>query len=240
MEYKGKEYELVDASSRDAWAGVCGHCVFYGARGCMLARSRDVLLCEESGNLGKVWKEIKETKMQELSAKEDDWQTVHSVVSYGKAKFGVQINVLSSTLKDFKDDDLRDAAYIATEKVYDALQSAMMEIDPDTFVEEEENRELLKLFHVPIYSEEVPNEYGFSPYYKHIPWFIVTTSIGRIKIGWRKRVINIDWSDTRGVGTAEDLFPDEDVTKGKKYIHAWGMEKAQEYLDIIIGIDAAK
>jgi len=62
---------------------------------------------------------------------------------------------------------------------------------------------------------------------------------GRIKIGWRKRVINIDWSGMainfgRGVfdyrGDILKSFSKEDVTKGDYYIHAWGIEKATFYL----------
>lgn len=57
------------------------------------------------------------------------------------------------------------------------------------------------------------------------PWFNVLTSYGEFKIGWRKSVINIEFQDMN-----LDLFKEENVTKGKNYIHAWGYEKAQEYL----------
>ena len=60
------------------------------------------------------------------------------------------------------------------------------------------------------------------------PWFEVTTTIGTFKIGWRKDVINIDWSRFRR--NFLRLFEDEDVTKDKHYIHAWGTDKAVEYL----------
>ena len=67
------------------------------------------------------------------------------------------------------------------------------------------------------------------------PWFIATTEFGNIKIGWRKQVINIDWSALT-LSPHKDilsLFEGEDVTKGQDGIHAWGYEKAQEYLDKI-------
>ena len=70
----------------------------------------------------------------------------------------------------------------------------------------------------------IPNQY--CPCEHCAPWFDVKTELGVIRIGWRKRVINIEcnWNDLK------QLFPNEDVTKEKNYIHAWGKEKAIEYL----------
>lgn len=79
------------------------------------------------------------------------------------------------------------------------------------------------------YSQEIPNEYtkyGAS-------WLLVSTTIGPIKIGWRKRVISIDWTHTQK-DNAEILFPGEDVTKYGKVIHAWSYEKATEYLSKLL------
>lgn len=60
-------------------------------------------------------------------------------------------------------------------------------------------------------------------------WFNVNTIYGTgILIGWRKRVINIDWSQW-GYDFSY-LFPKEEVTKWSGGIHAWGEEKAIEYL----------
>jgi hypothetical protein len=75
----------------------------------------------------------------------------------------------------------------------------------------------------------IPNEYypGDPDYFG--PWFMVETPQGRLKIGWRKRVINIDWSGT-GLNPSPETFASEDVTKGMSYIHAWGTDKAVEYL----------
>ena len=79
----------------------------------------------------------------------------------------------------------------------------------------------------------IPNEYCSCD--RCAPWFVVNTEFGRIIIGWRKRVINIDWSkiDSEAVLNIINLFNEEDVTKGKTSIHAWGWEKAQEYLKIV-------
>jgi hypothetical protein len=82
--------------------------------------------------------------------------------------------------------------------------------------------------------EELPN--GYCPDYccAHLKWFLVTTKLGRIKIGWRKRVINIDWSDTKDTKTSEELFPSESTTKETRLIHAWGYEKARAYVGAIL------
>lgn len=58
------------------------------------------------------------------------------------------------------------------------------------------------------------------------PWWFVKTEAGWIEIGWRKRVISIDWSDTpvRHVITADD------VTRCETYVHAWSEAKAVEYV----------
>lgn len=58
------------------------------------------------------------------------------------------------------------------------------------------------------------------------PWWLVLTDFGPIEIGWRKRVISIDWSATniRGVVTTDE------TTKGLGHVHAWTMDAAVRYL----------
>jgi hypothetical protein len=80
---------------------------------------------------------------------------------------------------------------------------------------------------------EIPNEYHGGSCDTCAPWFIARLSFGDIKIGWRKRVIQIDWSDTGR--DLSDLFTEENVTKAGNYIHAWGSEKAVDYLKRIAG-----
>lgn len=78
----------------------------------------------------------------------------------------------------------------------------------------------------------LPN--GYCPCDKCAPWFKVETEVGPITLGWRKRVINIDWSKTPHKGkNIPALFSDEDVTKDNTSIHAWGQDKAIEYLSKI-------
>jgi len=70
----------------------------------------------------------------------------------------------------------------------------------------------------------IPNEYVRDA--TDSPWWLVGTSMGLIKIGWRRRVINIDWSQTnrRGICTQDE------VTKGDDHVHAYSHGKAVQYL----------
>jgi len=58
------------------------------------------------------------------------------------------------------------------------------------------------------------------------PWWRMETIVGPVVIGWRKRVISIDWrgTDVRAVVTTDD------VTKTETLVHAWSTAKALEYL----------
>lgn len=61
---------------------------------------------------------------------------------------------------------------------------------------------------------------------RQYPWWAVHTEDGIITIGWRKRVIHIDWCLTSRRG----LVTEDDVTKDQRSVHAWSMAKALEYL----------
>lgn len=65
------------------------------------------------------------------------------------------------------------------------------------------------------------------------PWFEASTPVGTFTVGWRKRVINIDWPDFGK--DVRHLFKEENVTQGASNIHAYGAEKAKEYLGKILG-----
>lgn len=72
----------------------------------------------------------------------------------------------------------------------------------------------------------------------HIPWFLFHTIDGDIIMGWRKRVISIEWQENYKHFDMNKLFGEEDVTKwekrGKRGIHAWGNDKAYEYLKKVL------
>lgn len=67
------------------------------------------------------------------------------------------------------------------------------------------------------------------------PWWLVRTSFGLVKIGWRKRVLNIDWSDT----SIREIVTADDVTKEPTMCHAWSELKAVEYLKSLAEVAAA-
>ena len=152
--------------------------------------------------------------------------------------FGIKVFILvpeGRVLEEKDQDEVRHVAY----KLYEDLQGRLHKSDPKEIEATKQEREkILALFgDRTIFVEEIPN--GYSTQYGR-PWFVVTTRLGRIKIGWRKSVINIDWSETVGKVKAEELFKDETVTKGDSYdnyfyIHAWGYDKAKEYIDKILG-----
>jgi hypothetical protein len=81
-----------------------------------------------------------------------------------------------------------------------------------------------------IYVETIDNQYCSKACCYKLPWVIVTTKKGRIKLGWRKSVMNLDWSasDITDIGT--ELFKDEKTTTGERYIHCWSKDKTVEYL----------
>jgi hypothetical protein len=103
-----------------------------------------------------------------------------------------------------------------------------------------ERREILSCFPQPIYVEEIPNGYCSRYCCSLKPWFIVTTSKGRFKIGWRKSVIHLEWTDSAVKADASKIFPKEEAWPGyettqfDKTIHAHGLEKAAEYVRRIL------
>lgn len=79
--------------------------------------------------------------------------------------------------------------------------------------------------------EQLPNGYwpdveDYADIRRASPWFLVFTSFGPVKLGWRKRVLSIDWEHTkvRAIVTADD------TTKSETDVHAWSYAKAVEYL----------
>lgn len=159
-------------------------------------------------------------------------ESIHKTTTIGS--YGtIEIELFCSMSKRNFDDVDKSLANDLCRVFSNSLAKRTISLDPK--VKEEiinEKKGILSLFSDNyIFVEEIHNEYSHDPCF---PWFLVTTSKGHIKIGWRKRVINIDWSKTKIEENAGELFPNEDVTKGEKYIHAYGYEKAKEYLNVLL------
>lgn len=87
---------------------------------------------------------------------------------------------------------------------------------------------------------EIPNEYGSGSY--NGPWYQMLTSRGNFKVGWRKRVIELDYSKIDDYSVALSiprrplgfkfisLFESENVTVTENVVHCYGYDKLTEYL----------
>lgn len=83
----------------------------------------------------------------------------------------------------------------------------------------------------PVFLRTMSNGYGSEMW--RGPWFHALTPWGVLGVGWRKRVIEItNQRGFRGLNMKE-LFASEDMTKGGGLVHAWGYDKAREYLEKI-------
>lgn len=157
---------------------------------------------------------------------------IHSSESFGHRAIGIKI--LVSTPKHLSPSAFGKISYDLADKIEKVIKEDLDKQDPERQANiVEERAALVALFPQPIYVKSIENEYGER---MDFPWFNVTTSKGVIKIGWRRNVINIDWSESDIRAEAKDLFSEEKVTKGEHYIHAWGYEKAKEYIDKILGV----
>lgn len=160
-----------------------------------------------------------------------DWIMATCRESYGSlGALGAAILIKTGSC-EFEQEDQNEIMSIAAqleEKIYDIAYLRNPEREGR---EAKIKEELLKTFSNAgveyIHVKEVPNEYMKA---RREPWLVVTTKIGPVKIGWRKRVINIDWSATDVEASANDLFSQENTTKGNQFIHAWGGEAASEYI----------
>lgn len=59
------------------------------------------------------------------------------------------------------------------------------------------------------------------------PWWLMFTEYGPIRIGPRKRVISIEWEQTK---LRQRVSTDDSVTSDLTVIHAWTLAKCVEYL----------
>lgn len=158
---------------------------------------------------------------------------------------GVKIDVAGKNLPDFplsyKDKEHRillDAVEEAGRLVTKALEE-IQAVRNQEFMNsvKAEKQSLISLFPDQVFVEEIKNGYGSGHdwYDRMKPWFKITVpKTGHFVIGWRKRVIHLEWTGTSIKEEAKDLFPFEEVTKHEKVIHCWGLDKAREYVNILI------
>ena len=166
---------------------------------------------------------------------DSDYVTIGGIEVLSTYPVGIRIAVVADA-QVLKAERVRDATYRAIEIIQAAIGESQAAADPKAQqAAASERTSILAAFgDEAIFVEEIPNGYCSQYCCKHLPWFVVTTRIGRFKIGWRKRVISIDWSQCPNTKIAEELFPQENVTKDERLIHAWSYEKAKEYITAVI------
>lgn len=71
-----------------------------------------------------------------------------------------------------------------------------------------------------------PDHEDYTEVRRKSPWWLVLTPHGSITMGWRKRVISINWEDT----PARIIVTKENVTKGETYVHAYNHIEALQHL----------
>ncbi len=155
--------------------------------------------------------------------------------------FGFQISVAGSILPDLDHKMIRHAAYAAMDLIQHALLARVYAEDPKKAEQAKiERLQILDCFPDKIFVEEIPNGYwtsdstGVTAYHAlHLPWFIVTTEIGRFEIGWRKRVISIEWKGIPNGPNADKLFPEVTDTKWRTGIHAYNYDDAKKYIKAV-------
>ena len=165
-----------------------------------------------------------------------EYTELYASESFGNyGGFGIKILVASTNLPDLSSSVINSTAHKAADIVSAEIMSAIVAGDEDAKRRSKKQKvELLAVFPDRIFVEEIPNCYCSDWCCRHLPWFIITTETGRFKIGWRKRVIHLEWTDTVGTKSAEELFSEEETTKSGKMIHAWTLDKASEYVKAII------
>lgn len=142
----------------------------------------------------------------------------------------IEVNVDSN--RDLTDDE----AYFISQKIDEiseliANTTTINDLEHQKSVKQQRENILKCFLGTSIYVKEIPNGYSKSNLY---PWFEVTTPKGIIEIGWRHRVIHISWDKSDIEAKSENIFVNEETTKFDKTVHAWGYEKATEYISKLL------
>lgn len=168
------------------------------------------------------------------AAEKQGYHMIHGEETWGERTTGLIVLTKLGRPLDRERDGKH--VYAAVEALKRGFATVAAEIDPDGPGKvEAELRGYRGIYSdagvEAIYVEAVPNGYCKDPCCLNRPWARITSRIGHVLIGCRKRVISIDWKDTVLAGkTGLELFPGEDTTRGATFIHAWGAAKASEYI----------
>jgi len=91
-------------------------------------------------------------------------------------------------------------------------------------------RAIFLLASIPVYQlKKIPNGYlpeEFVEQRKESPWYEVTTRMGVVTIGWRKRVLELSWKDI----PIDKPVTQDNVTQGHRMVHAYSYGDAVNYL----------
>jgi hypothetical protein len=160
-------------------------------------------------------------------------EKVYGVISIGEYFYEAELNIdLKRDLTEKDHRNIREVMSILEE----LLLEESVKLNPKSLLEaKNEEESFIGCFeNIDFTYKKIQNEYCSKYCCKHLPWYIFKTSIGDIKIGWRKRVIVIDWSNTVVKKTALNIFEkEENVTKSGYMIHADNYLKAKEYVRAI-------
>lgn len=174
---------------------------------------------------------------------EVEWDVVCGTEGVGGAfgRTGIEIHVPKALIDGLTTDTRYEVSRLA-EQALELICLDKARRDPTMIKTAAERRaKLIGMFSGLTYAwvEEIPNGYGLPHWYTIIdPWFKVYTNRGPITVGWRRRVINIDWSLIDQAADAAVVFPKEHragyPTTGNHYIHAYSYEDGYTYLHAIM------
>ena len=159
---------------------------------------------------------------------------MEKILKYEDDKFHIRINV-DAPSAELLSEEMKQSLNESLFRIKETLLVDFYKNDPETIlIAQRAKDQLLSCFQGrDIYAKPIKNGYCGLACCSYLPWFEVTTRFGIIKIGWRKHVIVLDWGESAISQTACEIFADEDVTKEGRLIHAWSLEKAKEYIDVL-------
>lgn len=171
-----------------------------------------------------------------------DLELLHSSEEFGQTEsYGAYLFIKGAKSLETLGRDNTPNIYKEMDEIKKKVQFAFAENDPDKRAIRARNADSLKNLFIDagqmIYSELIPNQYCPGACCFTRPWLNVTTPRGHFTIGWRKRVIHLEWTRSEVRGSGKAIFPNEDVTRSNDWevdkvrcIHAWGDAKAKEYI----------